>query len=93
MGSKSEGMLIYTSNWRLDLPFRFESALLFDLLATYGTTTMGQITDGKHMYRALEAHMILYLTLYKNYVQNLVENNIVVEKDLWETITAAITNL
>ena len=54
---------------------------------------MGQIMDGKHMYHALEAHMILYLTLYKNYVQNLVENNIVVEKDLWETITAAITNL
>ena len=37
--------------------------------------------------------MILYLTLYKNCVQNLVESNIVVEKDLRETITAAITNL
>ena len=44
------------------------------------------------MYRALEAHMILYLTLYKNYVQNLVESNIVVEIDLRETITAFITN-
>ena len=53
---------------------------------------MGQIKDGKHMYRALEAHMILYLTLYKNYVQNLVEGNIVAEKDLRETITAFITN-
>ena len=54
---------------------------------------MGQINDVKHMYRALQAHRILYLTLYKNYVQNLVESNIVVEKDLRETITAAIINL
>ena len=45
------------------------------------------------MYQALEAHMLLYLTLYKNYVQNLVESNSVVEKDLWKTITTAITNL
>ena len=45
------------------------------------------------MYRALEAHMILYLTLYKNYVQNLLESNITLEKDLRETIAAAITNL
>ena len=54
---------------------------------------MGQIKDGKHMYRALEVHMILHLTLYKSYVQNLVESNIVVEKNLRETITTAITNL
>ena len=33
------------------------------------------------------------ITLYKNYVQNLVESNIVVEKDLRKTIPAAITNL
>ena len=33
------------------------------------------------------------ITLYKNYVQNLVESNIVVEKDLQKTIPAAITNL
>ena len=54
---------------------------------------MGQIKDGKHMYQALEAHMILYLTLYKNCAKNLVESNILIEKDLQETITAAITNL
>ena len=54
---------------------------------------MGQIKDCYHMYRALEAHMILYLTLYKSYVQNFVESNIVVENDLRQTITAFITNL
>ena len=37
--------------------------------------------------------MILYLKLYKNYVQNLLESNIIVKKDLRETIAAAITNL
>ena len=59
------------------------------VLGIYGFTTVCQIKDGKQMYQALET----YLTLYKKHVQNLVECSIAVQKDLQETITAAIINL
>lgn len=34
----------------------------------YGPTTLGQIINGKHMKRGMEAHMILYLSLLKVYL-------------------------
>lgn len=52
---------------------------------------MGQIKDGKHMYRAIEAHLTLYLSLYKIYIEELVENNMA--KDLREGITTAVTDV
>ena len=45
------------------------------------------------MYRALEAHFTLYLTLYNLYVQTLVDRYPLIEKDLKEGIVNAITNL
>ena len=39
----------------------------------YGPTTLGQILEGKHMKRGMEAHMIIYLSLYKVYVDNVLE--------------------
>ena len=33
----------------------------------YGTTTLGQILEGKHMKRTMEAHMVIYLSLCKIY--------------------------
>lgn len=43
-------------------------------LGISGTTTTGQIKDGNHRYRALEAHFMLYLTLFNLYLQRFVDN-------------------
>ena len=45
----------------------------FEEASIYGCTTIQQIKDGKHLYRALEAHFALYLALYKNYITKLIE--------------------
>ena len=34
----------------------------------YGLVTVGQVKDGKHLYKELEAHFSFYLSLYKMYV-------------------------
>ena len=39
----------------------------------YGPTTIGQSFEGKHMKRGMEANMIIYLSLYKVYVDNVLE--------------------
>ena len=44
-------------------------------LRIYRITTTGQIKDGKHMHRALEAHFSLYLALYKLYMSKIVDDN------------------
>ena len=36
---------------------------------TYGSTTLSQILNGKHMKRGFEAHMILYLSLSNQFLQ------------------------
>ena len=41
----------------------------------YGPTTLGQIIDGKHMKRCMEAHMILYLSLNKLYLKGALEKH------------------
>ena len=46
----------------------------------YGPNTLNQILQGKHMNRAVEAYMLLYLTLYDPYINNLFENNTDLEK-------------
>ena len=43
---------------------------------------MCQIKGGKQMYRALEAHFVLYLVLYNLYIATFVEKNQIIEKDL-----------
>jgi hypothetical protein len=35
----------------------------------YSTTTLGQILEGKHMKRAMEAHMVIYLSVCKIYLE------------------------
>ena len=39
----------------------------------YGATTIGQIFEGKQLKRGMEAKMIIYLLLYKVYVDNVLE--------------------
>ena len=68
-------------------------SLPINISGIYGNTTMGQIKDGKHMYRALEAHMTLYLALSKNYLEHFVEQNIEIEKDLREAVASAVMSL
>ena len=46
----------------------------FEEAGIYGSTTIQQIKDGKHLYRSLEAHFTLYIALYKSYIQKLIEN-------------------
>ena len=52
-------------------------------------TTMGQIKDG-NLYRALEAHFMFYLTLFKLYLQRYLP---MIEKDIREGIITSITCL
>ena len=42
--------------------------------AVYGPTTLTQILDGKHMKRAFEAHMVLYLSLTTLFSENLLKS-------------------
>ena len=57
----------------------------------YGNVTFGQIKDGKHMHRALEAHCALHLALYKLYISAFVEKNQVIERELKEAVIEAVT--
>ena len=52
----------------------------------YGNTTMCQIKDGKHLHRALEAHFILYLSLYQKYISKMLETNSDVKTSLKDTV-------
>ena len=56
----------------------------FQEAGIYGETTMGQIKEGKHLYRALEAHFILYLSIYRKYIAKLTEFHPIIEKDVRE---------
>ena len=39
----------------------------------YGPTTLSQILQGKHIKRGMEAHMVIYLSRYKIYLENFIE--------------------
>lgn len=41
----------------------------------YGPATLGQIIDGKHMKRGVEAHMTIYLSLYNLYLDSVFEKH------------------
>ena len=36
----------------------------------YGQTTLGQIIDGKHMKRCIEAYVTMYLALFSKFLQD-----------------------
>ena len=44
-------------------------------LGIHGIITIGQIKDGRYMYRALEAHFSLYFALYKLHMSKFVDDN------------------
>ena len=54
---------------------------------------MVQIKEGKHVYRALEAHTTLYLALYQLYIEKFLEVNPTIEKELREGVVNAITDV
>ena len=55
--------------------------------------TLGQIKDGKHMHRALEAHFALYFALNKFYIATFIEKNLIIEKELKEAVIEPITEV
>ena len=65
------------------------SAKLF-LTGINGLATIGQIKDGKYMYRALEAHVSLYLAFYKLHIRSFIDDNQKIEKELKEVVINAI---
>ena len=42
--------------------------LSFEEAGIYGPATLCQIKEEKHLYRSLEVHFVLYLTLYQKYI-------------------------
>ena len=58
----------------------------------YGIATIEQIKEGKHMYRALEAHFSMYLALKKLY-KKFIDDHLEIEKDLREAVIDAVSNL
>ena len=58
----------------------------------YGPNTVEQIKNGKHMKRSFEGFLTLYVSLYKIYLNELIDQNLLIEKELRGVITA-ITGL
>ena len=58
-------------------------------LGMYGITT--EVKDGKR--RALEAHLSLYLALYKLYMPKFIDDNQEIEKELREAVVNAISDV
>ena len=52
--------------------------------------TIGQIKDGKCMYRALEAHFSLSLAFYKCFITRFIQDHQEIEKKLKEAVMDAI---
>ena len=59
----------------------------------YGIATIEQIKEGKHMYRALEAHFSMYLALKKLYIKKIIDDHLEIEKDLREAVIDAVTSV
>ena len=57
----------------------------------YGPTTVEQIRTGKH--RSFEGHLTLYLVLYREYLENILEENPLIEGDLRRGIIEGIVSL
>ena len=48
----------------------------------YGPNTVEQIKNGKHMRRSFEGFLTLYVSLYKIYLNELIDQNLLIEKEL-----------
>ena len=58
----------------------------------YGIATIEQIKEGKHMYRALEGHVSMYVALKKLYIKKFIEDHLEIEKDLITAFIDAVSN-
>ena len=58
-----------------------------------GNIWLGQIKDGKQMHQDLETHFALYIALNKLYIATLIENNLIIEKELEEVVIKSITDV
>ena len=59
----------------------------------YGPNTVEHIKNGKHMKRSFEHFLTLYVSLYKIYLNDLIEQNLLIERELREGVITAITGL
>ena len=66
---------------------------IFDEAGIYGLTTIGQIKEGKHMYRALEAHFSLYIALDKMYLNRFINEHPQIGKELRQHVVDAVENI
>ena len=67
--------------------------LSFEEAGIYGPVTLCQIKDGKHLYHSLEAHSILYLTLYQNYITKILEKHSDIHQFLEEIIDTSTATM
>ena len=59
----------------------------------YGSNTVVQTKNGKHMKGSFEGFLTLYVSLYKTYLNELIDQNLLIEKELREGVITAITGL
>ena len=65
--------------------------LSFEEAGIYGPATLCQIKEGKQLYHSLEAHFVLYLTLYQKYITKMLEKHPDVYQHLKEIIDTSTT--
>ena len=59
----------------------------------YGPATMEQIKGGKHMKRSVEAFMSMYTALFHLYVEQIMNENPMLEKEVREALIDAVNNI
>ena len=59
----------------------------------YGSNTVQQIKNGKHMKRSFQGFLTLYASLCKIYLKELIDQNLIIEKELGERVITAISGL
>ena len=65
--------------------------LSFEEAGIYGPATLCQIKEGKQLYHSLEAHFVLYLTLYQKYITKMLEKHPDIYQHLKEIIDTSTT--
>ena len=65
--------------------------LSFEEAGIYGPATLCQIKEGKHLYRTLEAHFVLYVTSYQKYITKMLEKHPDIHQRLKEIIDTSTT--
>lgn len=66
---------------------------IFRVTGIYGPATLEQIKSGKHMKRSFEAFHTLYTALSNIYIQEFLSSHPLLEKELREGLTEAITTV